>query len=70
MARWPARLRGRLRRVLRVVDRDPTAVIATHARDGRAVWLHDTAKALAERSDRRSATATWPPGSTCLVRER
>jgi hypothetical protein len=36
------------RQRLAVVDRDPVAVIATHARDGKAVWLHDTAKALAE----------------------
>jgi hypothetical protein len=33
---------------LAVVDRDPQAVIATHVRDGKAPWLHDTAKALAE----------------------
>ena len=33
---------------LAVVDRDAAAVIATHVRDGKAVWLHDTAKALAE----------------------
>jgi hypothetical protein len=33
---------------LAVVDRDVAAVIATHVRDGKAVWLHDTAKALAE----------------------
>jgi hypothetical protein len=31
-----------------VVDRDARAVIATHIRDGKAPWLHDTAKALAE----------------------
>ena len=33
---------------LAVADRDPTAIIATHSRDGKAVWLHETAKALAE----------------------
>jgi hypothetical protein len=35
-------------RRLAVVDRDAAAVIATHVRDGKAPWLHDTAKALAE----------------------
>lgn len=40
-------------RRLAVLDRDVDAIIATHFRDGTAVWLEDTAKALEEieRSD-------------------